>query len=246
MAPRQRASARPIETYLDQTRKPMNNLLFVLPLLAVFHVGTAVYGTKLLALQDIYLFLRYFGAAGWSFLPAMVIVLVLLLEHYFHRGGYTFGPKVLAGMVVESLLEVAPLIVISHVTGRLMAHTAKAAGQVGGQSIPEQILAAVGAGVYEEFIFRLVLISVSLVVMVDILGLDKRLSACVAIVLGAALFSLYHFSSAQLTGASFPWPKFVFRALAGAYLGVIFVLRGFALAVGSHICWNLYVMVHML
>ncbi|MBL7220750.1 MAG: CPBP family intramembrane metalloprotease, partial [Phycisphaerae bacterium] len=36
---------------------------------------------------------------------------------------------------------------------------------------------------------------------------------------------------------------FTFRIVAGLYLGVLFILRGFGVAVGTHVMWNIYVCV---
>lgn len=56
------------------------------------------------------------------------------------------------------------------------------------------------------------------------------------------LFSLYHLTGQQLSGkVAFPWAAFIFRMLAGVYLGGLYVCRGFGIAVGTHAVWNLWV-----
>ena len=101
---------------------------------------------------------------------------------------------------------------------------------------------AVGAGVYEEFIFRLALISLIMLIFVDIFDLRKDIVAAVAVIMAGCIFSLYHFPAEQLTSwDGWPWHEFIFRAVAGVYLGAIFILRGFGIAVGAHICYNLFV-----
>jgi membrane protease YdiL (CAAX protease family) len=201
-----------------------------------------------MAPRDITSLLRYFGAEAWWFLPGLAVVMVLLGQHWVQRRRFRFELRgqVLAGMVVESLIEMLPLIVISHVTGRVIAGLAATAPPSRVQVIFQEVLVAIGAGIYEEFIFRLVFISVALLLLVDVFGLNQRVCSVTAVALGAALFSLYHFSATQMTWASFPWGPFVFRTLAGCYLGAIFVFRGFGVAVGAHIFWNLYTLLYRL
>ena len=104
-----------------------------------------------------------------------------------------------------------------------------------------RLVTAVGAGIYEEFLFRLWLICLSLLVFVDLLKLRREAVASVAVVLGGALFSLYHFSGEQMAWEVFPWGLFVFRAMAGWYLGALFCLRGFGITVGAHALFNVFV-----
>ncbi|HUS90660.1 MAG TPA: CPBP family intramembrane glutamic endopeptidase [Phycisphaerae bacterium] len=226
------------EGYVRQTQRPLTCLAFILLPLAAYHACTLRYGTDLLAPRDVARLLRYFGATA-NVLPPLMIVVVLLLQHVVHRHRWRVQPAVLAGMLAESALWVVPLFSLNYLTSRLLL----AAGAAP-HPAPwlQQVLQALGAGIYEEFIFRLVFLSLMLLLLVDLLELRRDLAAVGAVVLGAILFSLYHFSAGQLTGsAPFPWGHFVFRTLAGIYLGGLYVCRGFGIAVGSHAFWNLCV-----
>jgi membrane protease YdiL (CAAX protease family) len=97
-----------------------------------------------------------------------------------------------------------------------------------------QVLSGIGAGIYEEFLFRLIAIGLLLVLTVDVLNAPRKPMVVVAIVLSSVVFSLSHFLGAE----HFHWGSFVFRALAGVYLAVIYVFRGFGIAVGTHACYN--------
>ncbi len=238
MAKRPRPSAFWEQGYLKQTQRPLNCLLFVLVPLAVYHVFAMRYGTQLLAPRDLARVLGYFGATA-TFLPPLLIVAVLLAQHFAHGYRWQFRPGVLLGMAGESALWVIPVLSLSYLTNRALA--------AGPDALPpmlaRQVLQAIGAGIYEEFIFRLLLIGLALVVLVDVFELRRDVCAAAAIAVGAVLFSLYHIPSSQLAGpAAFPWSAFVFRASAGAYLGGLFVCRGYGIAVGTHIVWNLLVM----
>ncbi|HUU23658.1 MAG TPA: CPBP family intramembrane glutamic endopeptidase [Phycisphaerae bacterium] len=225
------------EGYVDQTLRPLNSLIFVLIPLAVYHLYTLRYGTELLAPRDVGRLLRYFGATA-DILPPLLILVVLALQHTIHRYPWRVQPTALAGMLVESVVWVVPLFSLNYFVDRFLA--------AGATSQPtwaaRQILQALGAGIYEEFIFRLVFISLTLLIFVDLLSLRRDLSALAAVLLGAVLFSLYHLSGDQLTGtASPPWGELAFRTLAGIYLGGLYVCRGFGIAVGTHAFWNVCV-----
>ena len=94
-----------------------------------------------------------------------------------------------------------------------------------------------GAGIYEEFGFRLAGMSLVLFVCVDLLGLPKSHTAVVGVVLTSVAFSLYHFLGSE----SFLWPVFFFRATAGVYLASLYIARGFGIAVGAHALYNIVV-----
>jgi len=230
--------------YLQRTLLPLNNLVFILPLLAIFHLGSARLGSNLATYRIIERLLGYFGATA-DLLPPLLIVVVLLAQHLARRGPWKVQGKTLAGMVAESILWTIPLIGISQLTGRLATYAAPAA-QVGlldpVRETLHRIVPALGAGVYEEFAFRLVLISLVLLVFVDIFSLKKQAVTVSAIILSAVVFSMCHFSQTELVKPSeLDWPKALFLAAAGGLWACLYVFRGLGIAAGSHVMWDLYV-----
>ncbi|GAH65560.1 unnamed protein product, partial [marine sediment metagenome] len=198
--------------------------------------------TDLLAWRDLHRVLKYFGATV-TFLPAMVLAILLLIQHWVRRDPWRFQPLVQAGMLGESAIGILPLIALSHLTGKITMHAAAATAPAWACTT-QQVLSGIGAGIYEGFIFRMLLIGIIMLIFVDALGLDKHIVATVAVLLSAALFSLYHFPAEQLAGQlPFPWKDFIFRALAGAYLGMVYVARGFGVSAGVHALFNVYVTV---
>jgi len=237
MSSRDRTSPRR-DSYRQHVHRPLNCLAFILPLLAFFHVGSYYYGSALFAPRDIGRVLRYFGATA-AYLPAMLVILVLICQHAFRRDRWQVQPKVLAGMLGESIIAAVPLIILCLVSGRFIAQAAGSPQATG--HVLQAILRSVGAGLYEEFIFRLVLISLFVVVFVDIFELQREPVLLAAVFVSALSFSLYHFSLNQLVNfPSLPWDLLIFRAIAGVYLGSLFVLRGLGVAVGAHVLFDIY------
>ena len=68
-----------------------------------------------------------------------------------------------------------------------------------------------------------------MLIFVDVFGLKKGWVAVGTVIVTAVLFAMYHVGG-----------DFVFRTLAGVYLGGLFLLRGFGVAVGTHVMWNIY------
>jgi hypothetical protein len=223
--------------YWRRTQRPLNSLLWLLPMLAVFHLGNLWWNTDLLAWQDIHHVLSYVGVtAGW--LPALVVVIVLLLQHASRRDPWEFQPGTLLGMILESIVGIVPLIALGALTERIWPYAAL--GEAA-SSVSQKIVSGVGAAVYEEFVFRMIFIGLIMLVFVDMLELDRHVVATVAVLVSAAVFSLYHFPLQQISAGNFPWRDFIFRALAGVYLGVVFLARGLGIASGVHASWNIFV-----
>jgi membrane protease YdiL (CAAX protease family) len=224
------------QPYWRRTQRPLNSLLWLLPMLAVFHLGNLWWRTNLLAWWDINRALAYVGVSA-SWLPAVVLVVLLLIQHIMRRDPWTFPGGTLLGMVFESLAGAVPLVALTVLTEKMWPHQAGATELTPGQ----MIVSGVGAGVYEEFVFRMLFIGFLLLVFTDLLGLDKAVVGTVAVLASAAVFSLYHFDLQRIEPGAFPWKDFVFRALAGTYLGVVFLTRGLGVAAGAHAFYNIYV-----
>ena len=226
------------DNYFRQTLRPQNCLLFILPMLLFFHLGTTLYGSALLVHNLVGKVLWFFGGTA-SFLPGLLILAVLLLQHFFQHDKWKFRPAVLCGMLGESVMWVVPLIGISYITGRLAAPAAITAASA--DDVLQSVLVAVGAGVYEEFVFRLVLISLIMLFMVDVFGLPKDTTAVAAVIATGLVFSLCHFSWERLSGSShMQWDRFSFLAIAGVFWGALYMYRGLGIAVGAHTMWDLY------
>ena len=223
------------DTYWRQTKRPINNVAMIVPLLAFFHISSAFCPSELLAPQLIGKALSYFGATA-NFLPPLLIVAVLLGRHAAQKQSWTIQPKALAGMCGESVFWTIPLVVMSFLTGGVVASSLTG----GDRSIFFELVTGVGAGVYEEFVFRLVFISLVMLVFEDILEFRGKIVPVLTVIVGACLFSALHFDFMGVDGLEFRWSSFIVLAAAGTLWGVLYIFRGLGIAVGSHIVWNVY------
>ena len=239
MAAQARQSIQHDETYLRETLKPLYCLVFILPMLVAFHWGTRHYRMGLLAEHGMRRVLSYFGGTA-ACLPPLAVIFVLLGQHLFKRDRWNIRLRTLGGMAVESVLLVVPLIALSYITTRafMTAVEPESVGYLG------SILVGVGGGIYEEFVFHLLAIGIIMLIFVDGLSLPKIPVAVFAVASTAVLFGLFHTNAPPFYGIeTFSAKTFTFRIVAGLYLGVLFILRGFGVAVGTHVMWNIYVCV---
>ena len=106
-------------------------------------------------------------------------------------------------------------------------------------STAEMIIAALGAGVHEELVFRLGLFSGGATLLLR-LGARPAVSLVVAAAVSSAAFSLAHHAGAH--GEVFEIHAFVYRLLAGGVFAAIFYYRSLAHAVYTHTLYDVYVM----
>ena len=230
--------------YWATTRRPFPCLLFVLPLLLFYEAGLLALGESrggaLRAGADTWLRhgLALLGLTDRWLLP-LLLTSWLLLWQAVDRRDWRFHPLVVGGMLAESLGLAVVLMGLSKLVDvgfdKLDGVAALSVATPAGW---EPLLGCVGAGVYEEALFRLALIPLIYRVL-RLLTLPGLPASILAITLSSVLFSLAHHAGAP--GEPFSLFAFVFRWLAGVFFAYIFVVRGFGVAVGTHSAYDLLV-----
>ena len=112
-----------------------------------------------------------------------------------------------------------------------------------GQPLLANIVTGIGAGIYEELVFRLILICVLMLLFQDVLGLNHNNSIVLSVLISAALFSAHHHVD-LLSGQPnvidpFDLTKFAFRTIAGIYFAGLFAIRGFGITAGTHAFYDI-------
>lgn len=102
----------------------------------------------------------------------------------------------------------------------------------------QQFALSLGAGLYEELFFRVILVSALLYVLQKFIPKKYVAYGC-AIVLAALLFSAVHFVGDM--GDPFSWARLLFRFLFGLALNAIYLWRGFGTAAWTHAIYDLLV-----
>jgi len=231
--------------YAWLSTRPLHILLFLLPLIVVYEIGSVLFLTNAQTgametiraerlLRD---FFESVGVAGLH-LPALAIVAVLLSWQIISRDRWRVSFSTLVLMGFESLAWTLPILVLNNVVGgSLLGGGAHAAASVGGgfeaMSFPQRFSVAIGAGLYEELLFRMVLIALAHLIAHDLLRIRDYPARVIAVVVSAAAFALYH--DAATTDAAL----FAFYFAAGCLFGSVYLWRGFGIVVGAHAAYDL-------
>ena len=222
---------------------PLESLVFVLPLILFYQLGALYFAPSLpaqtadrvVAFQLLRVFFDLFGTTG-QWMPGLAVVAILLGAQLASRQAWKIRLQAVLLMYAESVAWALPLLLLSR-TLRLVGDDV-AAGSPGQGLWPELVL-CVGAGVYEELVFRLILICLVVMVGHDLLGRSAGWTLALAVVLSSVLFAAHH--HAPLGSELFDGARFFFRFLAGVYLGLLFARRGYGPAAGAHVAYNLIV-----
>ena len=112
-----------------------------------------------------------------------------------------------------------------------------------GKMILQQVTLAIGAGIYEEFLFRVLLIA-GLTRLLGFIFLWKQLSRkIVALIISGGIFSAFHFMGEY--GDFFSMELFLLRSFAGIILGILYLFRGFGITAYTHSIYDLIVLIRM-
>lgn len=229
--------------YVQATHRPINCLAFLLPLIVAYEIGSWTAGDlpisasppeRVIAFYWIVRFLGLFATVP-TYLPGLLLLIVLAVWHLVSEQRGRFRWQTVLGMAVESFLFCLPLLVLSRLLPAYML--AATAPTVGGLGMREQLVVALTAGIYEELIFRLLLFWMFKLLLVDILELPHGGSIIATVLISAALFGAYHYLGPE----QFSWHTFLFRTSAGVFLGMIYVLRGFGITVGTHALYDVII-----
>jgi hypothetical protein len=219
------------ENYWVQSRRPVVSLVFIAPLLAIYEVGVVAWGVQNGADAWMRQFLDVLGFSQHLLLP-LLTVLVLLCWHYLTHEPWRFSPGVLWPMYVECLLLAICLQAVL-VFQRTLLLNIDAPVELG---IATRSVGYLGAGIYEELLFRLILLSATTWLIRRWWKAENR-SLVLAVLVSSLIFAGAHYVGHA--GDVFHWFTFLFRFLAGVFFSILFIYRGFGIAAGAHAAYDI-------
>lgn len=248
----------PAASYWRLSRAPRYSLLFALPLLAAYEGLAALLarpdgggvrnGAEVMLTS---LFSVVAGArAGLVVIALVVVGCVALAARDLRRAKGGLNGRVFLLMLAESSgLAVLGGVLLSIVTSRLLQAVGPrlaviAAPDAGAQAAlgwPTKLMLSLGAGLFEELVFRVLLVGALAWALRRVLGTRQALAGAIAVVVGALVFSAAHYVGAY--GDPLTLASFTFRTLAGLFFSALFVLRGFGIAAWTHALYDVMVLV---
>ena len=239
-----------MKRYWTDARAPRYSFSFALPLLAVYELWAALSPAAANGVRngaDVLLKSGFYAAAGPRGALAAGLLALAACGWMIARDarGRSVEPRLFGLMLAESLLFAASFgLVVGAATagllGSLGAGSLAAAGSgaqpVGRLGLPAQLMLSLGAGLYEELLFRVLLVSLLALGARRLLGWSPRAAGAAAVVLSAAAFSAFHYVGPY--GDPFTVPSFTFRALAGLAFSALYVARGFGITAWTHALYD--------
>ena len=227
--------------YWGETHTPLYSFIFTMPLFLIYELGVFTIsasdlpllrnGADVLMRQIMEVFGIY-GAYGFSgtFLFGFIIAFLRQkksLKTSSIKGEYLltmFFESIGWAIMLTILMIWMPNLLMLNKDGVLI----------------QRVVLAIGAGIYEEFVFRVILITGLTSAIGFVFQWNEFSKKTGAIVLSAILFSMFHFMGPY--GDTPQINLFFIRLLAGIFLGSVYVFRGFGVAAYTHTIYDLFVL----
>jgi hypothetical protein len=237
-------------TYWEASRSPRYSLLFALPLLLLYQVLAAavpagpqggVRNGADVMLQSVFIWL----AGSWGprlFMTCLIIAGLWLVARDLRSNPGRLRASVFGVMLAESIgLALVFGIVVGGLTAALLGEPPplsfifQGAAQLGRGTV---LMLSLGAGIYEELLFRVVLVSLFAWVARRVFGFRPLISGTSATIAGALVFSAFHYIGPY--GDAWQVYSFVFRTIAGLFFSALYLTRGFGITAWTHALYDVF------
>jgi len=241
-------------TYWTKSRAPRYSVLFALPLFLLYEAlaaslaspGTA--GVRNAA--DVVLkapFMLFSGQRGsLAFFATVIAVCIFLIARDLTKTRERPQPRVFLLMLGESAVLALFLgLVVATLTQRLLGAlalaTQTAPTPLEAMGTGTRLMLALGAGLYEELLFRVLLVGGMAAGLKWLLGARTWMAGVIAATVGALVFSAFHYVGDY--GDPLELASFTYRAIAGLAFSGLYLARGFGITAWTHALYDVYVMV---
>jgi membrane protease YdiL (CAAX protease family) len=236
------------ERYWTQSRRPFVSLIFIAPLMVIYEAGVVFWSVQNGADFWMRQLLDLMGFSQHLLLP-MLTICILLAWHYLTHEPWRFSPGVLSTMIVECLFLAICLQVLLIFQGTLLlavdhqiVNDPDVAPKATFFSVVAKMVVYLGAGIYEELLFRLILLS-AIIWLIRRWWPAPKTSVLIAVLVSSLVFTVAHYVGDA--GDAFHWFSFLFRFMAGVFFSAVFIFRGFGIAVGTHAAFDILVILFL-
>jgi hypothetical protein len=254
------------DSYLERTSRPIYAVLFLLPFIVIYEIGTIAINTDILNRSQIRVVafvwlqrwldsLGFAGSFAWI-APGLVVIIILLSQQITSGKQWKIWFFDFFPMIIECILMAIPLIVLTLFLNSLIVPdnavlqnasfeivNLASGSPAAGHSVWANIVTGIGAGIYEELVFRLILICLLMMLFQDVFKLSHTNAVMLSVFISAGLFSAHHhidfLSGRENQADPFDWAKFAFRTMAGIYFAFLYAIRGFGITAGTHSFYNI-------
>ena len=238
--------------YWRLARTPRYSVSFAFPLLAAYEAlafmlsrleVTGVRNGADVLLKS--LFLALGGRSGLALFGALLVGAGAVLVWRDIRRSGRIRPVFFWVMLAESVLYALVLgVVAATLTSLLLpfmlVNTASvlSADAVAGFSLPVQLMISLGAGIYEELLFRVLLVSGLTLIATRLFRWRGTGVGIFAVVTAALIFAAFHYIGPY--GEPLALGSFTYRAVAGLLFSGLYLFRGFGITAWTHALYDVF------
>jgi len=239
----------PRTSYWQVSRAPRYSLLFALPLLVFYQVLAVLlaHGERSIRNGADVILQSVFTALAGAWGPPLFMVCLIgaglwLVTRDRRAHGSRLRGSVFAAMLGESIaLALIFGFVVGSVTSGVLGMLQTLAVPAGGGAGHEmdwwtRLMVSLGAGIYEELLFRVLLVGAVAAAARALLGWRPLTAGIAATVAGAAIFSAFHYIGPY--GDRWQLYSFAFRMVAGLFFSGLYLARGFGITAWTHALYD--------
>ncbi len=238
------------DSYFAASRSHRYSILFALPLLVGYEALASLLARpgrgEVRNGADVILRSAFIAVAGNHgsaiFMAAIILLAVGLVVRDMRTSRAGVRPWVFAAMLAESAILAGVFgIVVGVTTAKLLGSLhALSLGPVEQTSWTTRLMLSLGAGLYEELFFRVLLVTGLAAGARIVLGFGRRGAGVLATIVGAFIFSAFHYIGPF--GDQFQVQSFVFRMLSGVAFSALYLTRGFGITAWTHALYDAFLL----
>jgi hypothetical protein len=241
-----------LSRYWRVAREPRYSLTFAFPLLVAYEalaVGlshSAIAGVRNGAdvlLKSVFVLLG--GREGLLAFGALLVGTGVVLVWRDRRRSGPLEGRVFLLMLLESATYALLFgLVVGMLTGLLLQglHTVAPAVRVAlganDMGLTTRLMISLGAGIYEELLFRVLLVGTLAWTARRLFGWGPGVAGIFATAIGALVFSAFHYVGPY--GDRLDLASFTFRTIAGVLFSALYLARGFGITAWTHSLYDVF------
>ncbi|HHT9128842.1 MAG TPA: hypothetical protein ACFYEE_08805, partial [Candidatus Wujingus californicus] len=172
--------------YLNSTKNLANSFIFILPLLVIYEIGIALHGANVKNTADVVIE-RFFGLLGknGSLIFNLLVIILLFISLFYIEKNTIFNLLTIITVFILMFIESIAYAIfigvgISSLVYKILFPYALA---IIGIEKSMYIILSAGAGVYEEILFRFILISFLCIIFITLLKMNKYIGKTISVII---------------------------------------------------------------
>ncbi|MCB1196091.1 CPBP family intramembrane metalloprotease [bacterium] len=232
-----------LKAYHRFTRHRYYSLFLALPLFIMYESGiiwvhhNARFSARNLVDVIIKKFISYFDSSGFFACSVFAFLLVILIIRP-KQDVLLFRASYFLLMVFESFM----LALILAFTAQKSSMFFLSVSIIKSDTVANIIL-SLGAGIYEELFFRVVLFGSLVYFLKKIMNIPLFVSIVFSAMISSALFSLSHYGGSY--GDQWSLYSFCYRFVSGIFFCLLYRARGFAVAAHTHALYDIFIALNL-